>query len=78
MPFNSKFSAEVYHARDAKGFTQKQVAEAVSISVRWYQRVEKGEKLPSALTMLRLILFLELNVEEFREEAGLLVSLPSN
>ena len=75
MPINSKFSTEVYHARDAMGYTQRQGAEAVSVSVRWYQRVEKGEKLPGSLVMLRLILFLKLDVETFREEVGLLVPI---
>ena len=77
MPINSKFSTEVYHARDALGYTQREVAEAVSVSVRWYQRVEKGEKLPGSLVMLRLILFFNLDVEKFREEVGLIVPLSS-
>lgn len=75
MPINCKFSTEVYHARDELGYTQRQVAEAVSISVRWYQRVEKGEMLPGSVVMLRLILFLHLDVERFREEVGLLVPI---
>lgn len=37
--------------------------------MRWYQRVEKGERLPSSVVMLRLILLLNLDVEKFREEA---------
>ena len=75
MPIYYKFSTAVYHARDEKGYTQSQVAEAVSISVRWYQRLERGESLPSAIVMLRLILFLELDVEKFREEVGIIVPI---
>lgn len=78
MPINSKFSTEVYHARDSFGYTQREVAEAVSVSVRWYQRVEKGEKLPGSVVMLRLILLFHLDVEKFREEVGLLVPLSSH
>lgn len=41
MPINSKLSSLIYHARIKHGYTQKQVADAVSVSVRWYQRIEK-------------------------------------
>ena len=75
MQINLKFSSELYHARAAKGYTQRQVAEAVSISVRWYQRVEKGERLPSSVVLLRLILFLNLDVEKFREEVDIIVPI---
>lgn len=78
MPINSKFSTEVYHAREAHGFTQSQVAEAISVSVRWYQRVEKGEKMPGSLVMLRLLVLLEINAEQFREEVGLIVPVSSH
>lgn len=46
MPINSKLSSLIYHARIKHGYTQKQVADAVSVSVRWYQRIEKGRKNP--------------------------------
>ena len=42
----SVFSGAVYHKRMAMGLTQEEVAEAVSTSVRWYQRIEKGQVLP--------------------------------
>ena len=69
--FYSKFSSIVYHARIDLGYTQREVAEAISVTVRWYQRVEKGEKFPGSLALLRLILFLHIDVEELREEVGL-------
>lgn len=71
MPIRSKFSSAVYHARMERGYTQWQVAEAISVTVRWYQRVEKGEKLPGTIAMLRLILLLDIDVEQLREEVGL-------
>ncbi|MBQ8388798.1 MAG: helix-turn-helix transcriptional regulator [Clostridia bacterium] len=77
MKLKSKFSSALLKARLHLGYTQSEVAEAVSITVRWYQRIESGRKLPGTLTMLRLILFLNLNVEEFREEVGLVEPLPS-
>lgn len=71
MSLQSKFSLELYHARHERHYTQEQVAEAVSISLRWYQHLEKGTFLPGSVTMLRLILFLEMDIELFREEVGL-------
>ena len=58
-------------------YTQEQVAEAVSISTRWYQEVEKGAVLPSGEVTLRLLLFLGLDPELFRAQAGLLQPAPS-
>lgn len=77
MSFHFKFSGKVVEARLAQGYTQREVADAVSVSVRWYQRVEKGEKLPGSMVMLRLVLFLHLDVEDFREEAGLVDPIPT-
>lgn len=76
MSVKMKFSSKVYHARINHGLKQHEVAEAVSISNRWLQRIEKGEVLPGSITMLRLIIFLELDVEDLRQEVGLLVPVP--
>ena len=43
------------------------------MSVRWYQHLEKGTYLPGAVVMLRLILFLGIDVEVFRESLDLCV-----
>lgn len=67
------FSDEIYHSQMRMGLTQQQVAEAVSVSVRWYQHLEKGTYLPGAVVMLRLILFLGIDVEVFRESLDLCV-----
>ena len=72
MSIYIKFSKELYRARQRAGFTQAEVAEAVGVSKRWYQCVERGDRLPGALVLLRLILLLHLDVEAFREEAGLI------
>lgn len=74
MQINTKFGKAVYHAREQQGLTQKQVAEAISVSVRWYQRVENGEKMPGTIVTLRLILLLHIDVERFRDE--LRITLP--
>ncbi|MCI9084808.1 MAG: helix-turn-helix transcriptional regulator [Clostridia bacterium] len=68
----SKLGSSLYHSRINLDYTQNQVAQAVSISVRWYQRIEKGEKLPSSIVLIRLVLFLHIDLEEYRGEVGLL------
>lgn len=75
MSLKTAFSREVLYARTSLGLTQEQVAEAASISVRWYQYIESGTFLPSSVVTLRLILLLGIDVEIFREEAELVVPL---
>ena len=76
MSLEGTFASQIYNARTKRSLTQNEVAEAVQISVRWYQELEKGTRLPGAVVMLRLILFFGLNVEVFREEVGI-VEKPS-
>jgi len=56
-----RFADELYHARTARGLTQAQVAESVNISVRWYQHVEKGDRIPGTHLTLLLIAYLEID-----------------
>ena len=77
MSLKSAFSTQILHARSERRLTQAQVAEAVCIFVRWYQKIEKGIALPNSEILLRLILFLQLDVEVFREEVGLRVPVRS-
>ena len=78
MKLKHKFARSLYCARTELNYTQDEVAEAVSITKRWYQKLESGVKLPGAVTMLRLILFFNLDIEDFREEAKLNVPISSN
>ena len=71
MKIASKFASELLKARKKYGLTQSEVAEAVSISVRWYQKIESGRKMPSAILALRLVAYLELDVQNLRQELGL-------
>ena len=71
MTLTMKFAEVLYNARDKKKLTQSQVAEAVSISVRWYQKVEAGLRLPSTIPAIKLMLFLDIDIEELREASGL-------
>ena len=59
-----KFSSAVYHARVDKGLTQEQAAEALGISVRWYQCIEKGAGRPSFDLLLRILLLLEVDIRD--------------
>lgn len=61
MSVYKNFTDELYHARKKKGLTQAQVAEAVSISVRWYQYIENGKRDPSVRLAIRLIACLEID-----------------
>lgn len=73
MDLKRKFADSVFKARKELGYTQSAVAEAVSVSTRWYQKIESGRRLPSTTVSFRLILFLHIDLEEFREEVGLMV-----
>lgn len=75
---NYKFANMILDARLDKGLTQNEVAEAISVSTRWYQMLESGDKLPGSLTLLRLIFFLELDITELGKEVGLVVPVSSN
>ena len=71
MTLTTKFAEVLYNARDKKKLTQSQVAEAVSISVRWYQKVEAGLRLPGTIPTLKLMLLLDIDIEELREASEL-------
>ena len=58
MSFQSAFAHEVFHKRRSMALTQQQVADAVCISLRWYQQIEKGAFRPSFPVGLRLMGFL--------------------
>jgi len=77
MEMTSKFACAIWKARTALGYTQGEVAETISVSLRWYQKLESGRKLPGSVTLIRLILFLHLDVEDLREEAGIIVPVRS-
>lgn len=51
MTVKFKFGSALFAARSAHRLTQAKAAEKLGISVRWYQRVEKGESEPN----LRLV-----------------------
>ena len=69
MSFRLHFARDLYHNRtDKRKLTQQQAAEAISISLREYQKIEKGELSPGAETFLRLVYFFELDIENDRKD----------
>lgn len=61
------FAREVSRSRHEKKLTQEQVAEKVNISVRWFQCIESGRRLPSAELMLKIINLLEIDTKNLKE-----------
>ena len=66
MKFKRQFSADLYHARLASGLTQDEIAQAVGITLRTYQYIEKGETIPHGDTLLKLVYLLNLDIERYR------------
>ena len=62
-----RFSKEVYRSRKQLGLTQEQVAEALSISVRWFQYIEAGERIPGPLLILNIIALLGIDGKNLRK-----------
>ena len=65
--FNSHFGGDLVNARLKKGFSQAAAAEAAGISVREYQRIEKGTSQIKVEPFLRLIFFFDLEIENYRK-----------
>lgn len=58
------FSTFISDKRDRLGITQEQLAENVSTSLRWIQRIEAGTSLPGFCLATRIIIYLEIDVTE--------------
>ena len=65
MDLNSKLAETLLQARKQRGWSQEEVAEAVYISTRWYQNIEKGKSIPSGLVLLRLFSLLNIEISTF-------------
>lgn len=71
MKLESAFAKELYHARTAAGYSQKQISHAAGISLRWYQCLERGLDMPGPKTMLRLMQLLAIDPQDMREASGI-------
>ncbi|MBE6573236.1 MAG: helix-turn-helix transcriptional regulator [Ruminococcaceae bacterium] len=67
MDFNDYLSEQIYRGRKRAGYTQAHLSQKLGVSVRWYQRIEKGERLPGAVVLIKLMLLLDIDIEVFRD-----------
>ena len=75
MSLKKRLSHDIFHARTE--LTQQQAADAVFISLREYQKIEKGDILPGTEIFLRLVYFFDLDIKDYLEEANAHVSIRS-
>ena len=69
MSFKMHFGHDIYHVRtDQRKLTQQQVADAVFISLREYQKIEKGEISPGSEIFLRLVFFFNIDIQAYRKD----------
>lgn len=68
MTIHHRFSEEILRSRTKLGMTQEQAAEALSISVRWYQSIEGGKRIPSSLLILKIIALFGIDGKDLREK----------
>ena len=71
-----KFAHALKVKRKERGWSQSDVAEAISVSVRWYQNIESGKALPGGAVMLRLLILLDLDIYDFKDEAAINFEAP--
>ena len=69
MSIRCRFSKAIYYARKEMGITQAQAAEALDISVRWFQIIENGRCLPSATLALKFVAYFGIDGKTLRKDA---------
>ncbi|MBQ8689460.1 MAG: helix-turn-helix transcriptional regulator [Clostridia bacterium] len=74
MSIKFRFAGEIYHSRQALHITQEEAAEILGVSVRWYQQIESGHVLPSALLTLKIIAFFEIEGKKLKAPENVFVS----
>ena len=78
MSLLCRFSKAIYYARKEMGITQAQAAEALDISVRWYQMIENGRTFPSTTLALKMVAFFGIDGKSLRTENAELVGISNN
>ena len=53
---------KVAEARRAQEMSREELADRMNISVVWLERVERGDSLPSVVTLAKLTVLLELDI----------------
>lgn len=56
-----KFSELLYNSRINRGMSQEDAAEHFQISVRWFQSIEHGDRIPGGKLLLEMIAFFEID-----------------
>ena len=69
-----RFAGAIYHARHDRGLTQEEAAEALNISTRWYQKIERGQVLPGTKLALRIIAFFEIEGSKLKASESVSIS----
>ena len=67
MKLKSKFAQVARKARGKLKYTQAEVAEKASITPRLYQKIESGLKRTGTVTAMKLMLILQIDIEELRD-----------
>lgn len=70
-----RFGRLIHEARKSQNLTQEKIAERMNCSLRWINRVERGESSLNWRDTLCLLVILELSPEEVAREIGLNVSI---
>lgn len=58
------FSEHLVYLRESSGITQKEIAEALNISLHGYQRLEYGEREPRLTPLIAIAKFYEMTLDE--------------
>lgn len=62
------FSKHICLSRTQFQLTQAQLADAVGTSLGWIQKIESGKKLPSFFLAVKLMIFLEIDMNVFLKD----------
>lgn len=73
-----RFGQLIREARKSRNLTQEKLAEHMNCSLRWINRVERGESCLNWKDTLNLLIILELSPERAAKEVGLDVSVFAN
>ena len=72
------FAHEIFQGRTRSGLTQQAVADRVSVSLRWYQKIEAGRVVPSFLVGVCLMKLFDIELEQLVGEVQLDVSVSTH
>lgn len=59
-----KFNGYLKQHRETYGYTQKQMAEIIGITLRSYQRYESGEREPNIETLVQIADFFKISLDD--------------